>query len=173
MTEKTLRNISRFIFLFLLQVLVFKRLQIEIGDLDYFKVMIYPLFIILCPLNMPRPLLLISAFGMGLMVDGFYNSPGVHAAALVATAYVRGLVLNIFEPYEGYNNDDSPTFKTMGLSWFFPYASVMMGIHLFLYFSIEAFTFYYIFNIVLNTVFSLIVSILVILLHQLIFRSKY
>lgn len=173
MGERLLRQISRFILLILLQVLVFKRLQVEIGSIDYFKVMIYPLMIILMPLTIQKGILLLVAFVMGLVIDGFYDSPGVHAAALVATAYLRSIVLRIVEPYEGYNTDLSPTLKSMGFSWFLTYMSLMMLVHLFLYFSIEAFTFYYIFDIVLSTIFSLIVSVLIILLYQFIFRSKY
>jgi rod shape-determining protein MreD len=61
----------------------------------------YLLFIILYPVNGNRSGLLITSFLLGLTMDVFSNSGGVHAAACVTLAYFRpylslrlGLVMN-------------------------------------------------------------------------------
>jgi hypothetical protein len=166
-------NLSRFLFYFFFQVLILKRVDLSIGTFDFMHVLIYPLPILMLPIKTPKALVLLLAFLYGLGVDSFYNSPGVHAAALVFTAYFRELLLKIFEPFEGYNTNDNPTMIKMGLNWFLIYVSIAMLVHCFVYFSVEAFSFVYLFTIVLNTIFSFLVSIIVIVILQFIFRPKY
>ncbi|MEZ4987384.1 MAG: hypothetical protein R2795_20455 [Saprospiraceae bacterium] len=76
----------------------------------------------------------------------------MHAGALVFTAYIRGLVLRILMPREGYNIKDTPTKDAMGHTWFFRYAAVMLFLHCLFYFSLEAFTFVYFSSILLKTI---------------------
>ena len=125
------------------------------------------------PFKMRKTLVLLYSFGLGLFIDMFYNSPGVHAGALVIMAYLRNTVLRILEPNDGYDIASSPTLDTMGINWFLTYTSVLLFIFLFAYFSIEAFTFVYIYNIMLRTIFSFIPSFVIIYLLQLVFKSKY
>jgi len=158
--------------LILAQVLILKRIAFSFGDFAFIHFLIYPLCIILLPLQMPRPLLMFIGFVLGLSVDVFYDSPGVHAAACVFAAYVRPYVLSLLEPYEGYSNKMSPTPSTMGIPWFVSYVSIMMALHLIFYFSVEAFSFVFIFEIVLNTIFSLIASLIIIMVSMLIFNPK-
>lgn len=165
-------HVVRFFVLAIAQVLIFKRIAFNWGDFAFIHFMIYPLFIILLPIKTPRPLVILSGFMIGLFVDLFYDSPGIHASAGVFTGYVRGLVLDFIEPYEGYNTNDSPTLVNMGLSWFMTFASILLGLHLFWYFSVEAFSFVYIFEILMNTIFSFIASFIIVMLVLLIFRPK-
>lgn len=116
--------------------------------------------------------MLLLSFLIGIVVDGFYNSPGVHASAAVLIGYLRSFILNLLEPYEGYNIDDSPNLATMGIGWFMSYVSVSMLIFLFTYFSVEAFSFVYIFDIILDTIFSLIVSFIMIIVSQYVFGVR-
>jgi hypothetical protein len=163
-------NVGRFLFYFFFQVLICKRVDLSSGNFDFIHLMIYPLPILMLPLKTPKSLVLLLAFVFGMCIDGFYNSPGVHTAALVFTAYFKGLVLKFLEPFEGYNTDEYPTIKRMGIAWYASFISVSLFIHLFVYFSVEAFSFVYFFNIFLNTIFSFLTSIFIILLLQFIFR---
>lgn len=172
MNSLVIKNIIRFFLLAIAQVLIFKRVAFNWGDFAFIHFIIYPLFIILLPTKMPRPLVIFLGFLIGIFVDLFYDSPGIHASAGVFTAYARGLVLDLLEPYEGYNSDDSPTIETMGISWFMSYCSILLGLHLFYYFSVEAFSFVYIFEILMNTIFSFIASFIILMLFLLIFRPK-
>ena len=136
-------------------------------------ILLYPLFILLLPVRTPRVLLLALAFLMGITVDIFYDSLGVHASALVFMAYIRGIVLKVLEPYGGYNVEDSPTMVVLGLSWWATYASILLFVHIFFYFCVEAFSFVYIFEIVMNTIFSFVVSLIIIFISQIILRPKH
>ena len=159
-------NVVRFIVVFLLQVLVFKRIVVAWGDFTFLRFIIYGIFVLLLPIKTPRMLVVLLAFSLGLGVDIFYDSLGVHAAATTLLGYVRPLLFKILEPFHGYDVEDSPTLKTFGASWFVPYLAMGLFIHLFAYFSIEAFTFVYIFDIVLDTIFSFISSFFLLLLGQ-------
>ncbi|MBY8962774.1 rod shape-determining protein MreD [Flavobacterium sp. D11R37] len=85
MSSTVIINIARFIILLLMQVVVFNRIDL-FGLADPYP---YILFIILYPVNGNRALLLVSSFLLGLFIDMFTNSGGVHAAASLVLAYVR------------------------------------------------------------------------------------
>ncbi|MBK7701261.1 MAG: hypothetical protein IPJ39_22315 [Saprospiraceae bacterium] len=46
---------------------------------------------------------------MGLALDMAYDSVGIHAAALVFTAYIRNIIIAFLEPFDGYSVADVPT----------------------------------------------------------------
>ncbi|MGB4961246.1 MAG: hypothetical protein WBO36_17300 [Saprospiraceae bacterium] len=166
-------NIIRFIIILLAQVLIFKHITFGLGGTTYVHFIVYPLAILLFPIKTSRVILLFAAFTMGMIVDVFYDSIGIHAAALVLTAYIRNIVIALLEPFEGYNLDDVPTISNMGFGWFMSYLSITLLIHTFVYFSIEAFSFVFFFEIFLNTIFSFIFSFILIILTQFIFSTKY
>lgn len=175
MSRVVIVNIIRFVVLILLQVLLFKRINevaFDWGSFGFVHFYIYPLFLLLLPVKTPPPLVIALGFMTGLCVDLWYDSPGVHAAACVITAYARSHALNLLEPYEGYNTNDSPNTETLGIGWFTIYSSILLAIFMFAYFSIEAFSFVFIFEIVLNTIFSLIASFLFVQLLMFVFRPK-
>lgn len=165
-------HIFRFIGLLLLQGLILKRVSAGWMGFVYFDVLVYPLFILLLPLRTPRALVLISGFLLGIGVDLFYGTIGLHAAATVFTAYVRAFTLNQLEPREGYNVNYSPTKAQFGTAWFIRYASVMMGVHLLAYFSIDAFSPVFFVYIIVKTLYSLLFSLFFIIIIVFIFNPR-
>ncbi|PSR14845.1 MAG: hypothetical protein DA408_01610 [Bacteroidetes bacterium] len=153
--DKALTNsIIRFVLLWALQVFLLKQIYWGWGGEVYLQVQLYPLFILLLPFNTPRGVVVLLGFFLGFAVDWLYDSPGMNAGALVFTAFIRDIVLRILTPREGYNIKDTPTKDSLGHTWFFQYAAIMMLLHLFFYFSLEAFTFVYIKSILLKVLFS-------------------
>ncbi len=161
-----------FIILVLIQALIFKPMTLGWENFNYISVIIYPMFIMLLPIKTPHPLIILIGFTLGLAVDMFYNSPGVHASASVFSAFIRPFILSALEPRGGYNVNHSPTKSNFGFSWFATYACIMLLAHLFFYFSMEAFTFVYIGQIIMRTVFSFFASIIFVLLFQFLLDSK-
>ncbi len=159
-------NIVRFIVFVLLQVLVFKGISFGGEWSGYFNLIVYPIFIILLPLRLPHFLIVILGFVLGISIDLFYDSLGVHASACVFLGFIRPLVLEILAPQGGYNMSFSPTKARFGNTWFLIYASTMMFLHLFFYFSVEAFTFYHIGQIFLKTLFTFFISMIFIIVYQ-------
>ena len=172
MTNDILRYIGRIILLTLLQVLIFKQLHFQLGTFNYIHVLIYPYAIITLPVRIPRNLLILIAFVMGMAIDVFYNSIGVHTSALVFTAFIRAHVLNLLEPRGGYNVNASPTRYYLGMNWFIRYLAIMVALHVVFYVSMDVFTFVYIQEIILKSFFSFIFSMVFILLYQFLFNPK-
>lgn len=166
------KNGLRLIFLLFLQIVVFKRLFLGWEQFPYLHAIVYPLFLMLLPFETPRPLSMAMGFVVGLFIDLFYDSLGVHAGALVATAFARDPILKWLEPRDGYNVKGSPTKSRLGWPWFVQYAAIMMFIHLFVYFSLESFTFYYFKRIMLNLISSLFVSMFFVILYTLVFNPE-
>jgi len=81
----SLANILRFILFLMLQLLLFNNIDF-MGYLNPFP---YVLYIILFPVNGNKPTLLVTSFLLGLLLDMFTNSGGVHATASLLLAYVR------------------------------------------------------------------------------------
>lgn len=167
-----IKNFFRFLIVFLLQAFVLMSLTISYPVLDNINIIIYPVVIMMLPLRTPNALILLIAFVLGILLDLFYNSPGVHASATVLIAFMRPYVLSWLEPRGGYTVESSPTMREYGSSWFILYASILLFIHLFFLFSVQAFTFVYILEIFLKTVMSFIVSMIFILIYMYLFNPK-
>ena len=163
-------NAIRFVVLVLLQGLVLRNIGANWVSFPYFNIILYPVFIFLLPLRTPKPLVIFLGFVLGLCVDLFYSSPGVHTSAAVFIAFIRPVVLNYIEPRGGYNNNHSPTKERMGMNWYIRYSGILLFIHLFFYFFVEAFTPMYIFNILAKTFVSFFASLTFIIMHQIIFN---
>lgn len=172
MNSLILKNALRFIILILLQGLFFISLGLNTPVLDRMNIIVYPLVLILLPLRTPRTLLILLGFVLGLALDFFYNTPGIHAATSVLTAFIRPYLLSWVEPRGGYQVESSPTASEFGFKWFFYYSAIFMAIHLFVLFSIQHFTFVYILEILLRTVVSFAGSMLFILVYILIFNPE-
>jgi len=165
-------NIRRFLIIFFVQVLVLKRIDISWEDFNYIFLYIYPLFILLLPLKVSRSFQVLLAFLIGLSVDMFYDTPGLHAASLLFTTYIKKYILQFLEPVEGYKMDSTPTIRKYGFNWFMIYSSILLFIHLLVYFSLEAFSFIYFFDVLLKTIFSFIFSQLILIVYVLILNPK-
>ncbi len=150
MISDILKNIIRFLILLFLQVLIVR--NINMGR--YFIFFPYILFILLLPFNTSKPLLLVIAFLLGLCIDAFYDTQGMHASACVFMAFARGGVLKLLSPREGYDESFRPTVVFMGGVWFSSYAILLIFVHHFLLFYIEAFTFQEFFRTLLRVLCS-------------------
>lgn len=135
MIRTILMNLLRFVVLVFLQVFLLKNLTLYDLSTPY----PYILFILLLPFETPNVLLYILAFILGLTIDAFYDTPGLHAASCVLLAFVRILFISITVQKEGFDNEPEPTLGIMGFRWFFMYALILTLIHHFFLFNLEVF----------------------------------
>jgi hypothetical protein len=75
------------------------------------------------------PLHLLVSFAVGILVDMFYNSPGIHALASVLMVYSRALLLQLMLPASGYEATTQPTLSRLGWRRFSIFSLVLIGIH--------------------------------------------
>ena len=166
-----IRIISKYILMFvslvLVQVLIFNQVQFS----GFFNPYAYLLFVILLPLSTPRYLILILAFLLGLIIDIFSNSLGVHSAATVFAAYARPLVIRVISNRED-DKSDFPGLHQNKLIWFVNYVLIMVLLHHAVLFYLEVFTFTNFFNTLYRVVLSSLFSIIIIVLSQfLVFKD--
>jgi rod shape-determining protein MreD len=130
-----LQNIFRFILLVLFQVLVLSNIQF----LGYINPYVYILFILALPVQTPRWFALLLAFGIGLTIDMFSNTGGMHAFATVLMAFLRNGTIKLFTTIEEGNNP-TPSFHTFGVSAYLKYAVILVFVHHTTLFILEAFS---------------------------------
>ena len=166
-------NVIRWVIIFILQVLILKSIVIGWNGFNYISILMYPMVIILLPVDLHVTISIIISFILGILIDIFYGSLGVHASACVFTAFIRPFILNYYEPKGGYALNLAPSKRKYGFNWFFRYASVLMLLHLFFYFSVEVFTYVYIGEILLKTFLSFLFSMLYVIMYQFLFDPEY
>ena len=168
-----LKHIIRGIIILLVQVLILKRMGAGNSWLWlHGDIFIYPVIILLLPIRLARHYVILIGFGIGLIIDLFYDTIGVHAFALTAMAYARGLLLNYLEPRGGYTMMMTPTRHSMGLNWLLIYTSISYFILAALYFTAEIFTFVYIGQIILKTLITFLLSMFVVMGYHMLFNPR-
>ena len=164
------KNSIRFIIFVLLQALVFNQIELGFG----IHLMIHPLFIMLLPFETGVFTLMILGFILGLLIDVFSNTYGLHASSLLLMAYLRPLIFKFYGPREGYDPLKEPSIFDMGSRWFVFVFGYLLLTHHFWYFLVEIFRFDQFLLILQKTIFSVIISYLLCIVLQtfLIKKSK-
>lgn len=161
-----LQNIVRFFLLILIQVFVLNNIRF----LGFINPYIYILFIFLLPVKFPRWLSLILAFIIGIIIDAFSNTYGIHAFSAVLIAFLRNPVINIFTSIEEGANP-VPSFYTFGVAAFIKYIITLVIIHHTTFFFLEIFGFENIGQTLLKIILNAFVTIVIILgIHS--FKKK-
>jgi hypothetical protein len=173
MNTEVFRHIFRAILILIVQVLILKRMGGGSSWLwQHSSIFIYPVVVLLLPIRMSKHYVTMLGFIIGLIIDMFYDTVGVHAFALTATAYARGLLLGYLEPRGGYTLNMSPTRHSMGINWLMIYTSIAFLVHTLTYYVIEIFTFVYFGEILLKTLLSFLLSMLVVIGYHLLFNPR-
>lgn len=170
MVNEIIRNVGRFLLLVFVQGLILNDINLLQGmAIPY----VYILFLLMLPMETPRWLELILGLILGLSVDMFTNTIGIHASACVFLAFLRPVYLSAIAPRDGYEFGQQPTISDQGLSWFLKYASVLILAHHFWLFYVEIYSFKGFFTtftrVILSSAFTLII---IVLTQYLIFNTK-
>lgn len=141
--------------------------------MGYINPYIYILFLLLLPFDTPRWLILVLAFSLGLSVDTFQNTMGLHAFSCVLIAYCRRPILHFLLPQLKNKKQTNLEFslQEFGLQRALIYTSSMVLIHHLFLFFLESFQ-AEVLGIVVRTIASSIVSIvLLIMIQYLLFKD--
>ena len=148
-----------FVVLVLTQVLFLNQVQFS----GFVNPYIYILFIMLLPFNAPRYVLLLGGFFIGLCIDIFSNTLGIHAFATVFIAFLRPAIITAITNREE-DLEDYPGLVQNGFAWFLYYTAIMVLLHHIVLFLIEAFTIAdllgTLYRILLSSLFSIFVIVL-------------
>lgn len=163
-----LLHIGRFFIFLLAQGLIFGQLEFGGG----IHPMIYPLFILMLPFDTRPIVLMILAFLMGLGVDFFMNTFGLHASAAVLVAYIRPELYRLFAPRDGYDILMQPSAEAMGYKWFIYVTGITLFVHHLWFFFLEYFKWSESLTILRNTLLSGLTSLIILIMIQIIFFKK-
>jgi len=168
MTNLVIRNIVRFVFLILFQVLILN--HINLGG--YTNPYLYIYFILLLPFITPGWLLLILAFVTGLTIDMFTNTPGLNAAATLLMAFFRPFVIRSVSNVPVEELGIQPSLRLLGFKWFFSYAAILVLIHHTALFYLEIFRFSEFFQTLWRIALSSVFTLGLIFLSELLFYGR-
>jgi rod shape-determining protein MreD len=168
MSRVILINLLRFVALVFLQVFLLKNITLYNLSTPY----PYILFILLLPFETPNLLLFPLAFAIGLVVDMFYDTPGLHTASCVLLAFVRIIFINLTVQKEGFDTEPEPTLSLMGFRWYFTYVTVLTLFHHFCLFNLEVFRFSEVKYTLIRFLSSSVFTIFLILISGFLFYRK-
>jgi hypothetical protein len=126
---------------------------------------LYIAYLLLMPVETNPLMLMVTAFVMGIFIDMFYDSLGLHALSCVLIAYVRNYWLTRLTPQGGYDIGAIPGITVAGLQWFLVYAIPLVFVHHAVLFFTEVGGFQYVgftlWKILCSTVYTTIVILIV------------
>lgn len=156
----------RFIVLVLVQVLILNQINF-LGSINPY---LYVIFICLFQVNNNRMVFLLLSFLLGLTIDVFSDSGGVHAAASVTIAFIRPVVLKFC--FGSVYEHQTIKFKNVDFGAKIFYFIILVLIHHLILFSLEIFNLSEILLILKKTLFSGIFTILLCIVTSIIFSRK-
>lgn len=163
-----IQHITRFILLLLLQMLIFNQFEPGWG----IQLMPYPLFIFLLPIELGIIPLMLLAFVMGISIDSFSNTFGLHTSSLLVFAYMRPIIFDLFTPRDGYDPLMELSIFDMGSKWFVKSYGLLLLIHHFWFFLVETMRLSELLFILQKTLLSLLFGFLLSILYQYLFIGK-
>lgn len=166
MNSSVILHISQFVLLVLLQVLILN----HINFLGYINPYAYLLFILLYPISNNRQLFIFLSFILGLTVDLFLDSGGVHAAACVTIAYLRPAFLK-FSFGTSYEHQ-TLKISSSEIGQRFGYFATIILLHHVILFSLEIFNTSDILLILKKSLFSSIFTLIMCLILTVLFSRN-
>ena len=154
MNSTLLNNIFRFVLLLAAQIIVFNKFDL-FGFINPFP---YVLFIILYPVNSNKSGILIASFLLGITMDLFCNSGGIHAFSCLILAYFRPSIFKfafgLSYEYQTVRLNDTLSPER------FSFILMSVLLHHIILFSLEMFSIFLIWEIFYRTILSSLATII-------------
>lgn len=142
--------------------------QIHLGG--YATPYLYIWFLLKLNRSVSRNERLLWAFGMGLVIDVFSDTPGMNTAAATALAFIQPYILRACTKH-GIFDDFEPSARSMGSGFYILYLLECIFLFLLLLFGLELFSTATLHIFVLNVLWSGLLSFAIIGLLEF-FRNK-
>lgn len=152
------KQIVRYIVVMMLQVLLFDQLQLWGACHPY----IYILCLLMLPITLPRSADLLIGAAVGLIMDIFCNSLGIHMAGCILIMFLRPYILNAIVSDTDRLNEQI-CLRAIGMSGFIKYIGLLVVIHHLTVFMIAAWSWSHLWFVLMETVVSSIITILAII----------
>lgn len=158
MIAVVIQNIIRAALLLFLQIAVLNNIQLGAFINPY----LYIVIILSLPIRIPNWLVLFIGFGVGIAMDIFTSTPGMHTTASTFLAFVRPIVLKYMAPRDGYETNDTASVRSMGYLWYLSHTTLLVFLHHSFLFIVEAFSIggliYTLWKAVLSTILTVLLA---------------
>ena len=152
------KQIGRYVVVMLLQVLLFDQLQLWGACHPY----IYILCLLMMPITLPHNVDMLIGALVGLVMDVFCNSLGVHTAACILVMFVRPYLIGALVNDKDRLNEQI-SLRSIGMEAILRYVVIMVIIHHLMVFALAAWSWSHIGFVLLETLVSSLVTILIII----------
>jgi len=168
MTRDLISYFIRFSLLIIVQIFLLNNVQFS-GLLNPY---LYVYFLIVLPVDFSPNIGLLVAFAMGIIIDMFSQTMGMHTISAVFLAYARPYILRYMAPRDGYEFSRNVSIKQMGWLWFLTFSGLMVFLHHFVLFFIESFRMSGLGYTMLKAVGSSLLTLTLIIIVQLLFTRS-
>lgn len=161
MNASPIKYLLQFIVVVLLQVLLF-------NNMDYFYLVspyIYIIFLLDLPLNIKTPTLMLLAFTLGLVVDFFSNTMGLHTFASTLIGFTKNGYLKVLFSHLEFKSQ-RPSITQFGFSGYLKYAIGMVSLHHIALFMMEELSFNNFGFLLLRIIINIALSLLIIMCYE-------
>ena len=152
------KQLIRYVVVMLLQVLLFDQLQL-VGVCHPY---IYILCLVMMPITLPHSADMIIGAVIGLIMDIFCNSLGIHTASCILLMFIRPYLLGIWVNDKDRLNEQI-SLRAVGMESFIKYVVTLVFIHHTTVFLLAAWSWYHIGFVLLETLVSSIITIAIII----------
>lgn len=156
------------LFLCLIQIIFLKNLAL-FGVAFCF---IYLLGILDLPITISHVALILISFGLGFVVDAFYDTIGIHAASATLLSFLRPYWLKAISPTGGYDDSAKPNLPEMGIGWYISYSLPLIFAFSLVFFTADQWGTEGFFGVLnksfLSSIFTLVLAIII----QLLFFNR-
>ncbi len=161
-SQTVIKVVLTFVIYLVLQIVVLRNFVF----FDVAFCFVYIACILLLPDEIDPIWVILISFLIGLLVDIFYNTAGVHASASVMIGYLRGYIIKFLFPTKGVENEITISLKDMGGERFIRYVAILTIIHHSMLFFVEAGGFQIFLITVLKVICSVIFTTFLIVILQ-------
>lgn len=160
------KQIGRFFLVMLLQVLLFDQLQL----LGVCHPYIYILCLLMMPITLPHSADMIIGAVVGLIMDIFCNSLGVHTASCIFIMFIRPYLIGAIVNDKDRLNEQI-TLRTLGMEPLLKYVVILVLAHHLMVFLLAAWSWSHIGFVAVETIVSSLITISIIIgYNALIYR---
>jgi hypothetical protein len=166
--KTTFEYIVMFITSVLVQVLLFDNIEFS----WWIRPVVFPLFVLLLPMEMSNLKVMLCSMFLGLTIDILAGVPGVYTATMLVVGIVRRLLLLLFAGRLSIQDGGVPLSSRIGLPNFMKYVTSAMLCFFLIFFTLDRLSFDDYWVIILQSFASTLLSVPLIYVFQLLFVTR-
>lgn len=156
-----IKQIGRYIVVMLLQVLLLDQLQLWGACHPY----VYILCLLMMPITLPHSVSMVIGAAVGLVMDVFCNSLGVHTAACILLMFIRPYLIGAIVNDKDRLNEQI-SLRAIGMEALIKYVVILVLIHHLTVFLLAAWNWAHIGFVLLETLVSSLITISLIIAYN-------